>query len=384
MATEGKVITCKAAVLYDATSPYKVETIRVLPPTPGHVRIKLVATGLCHSDLGYAEGCFQGQKFPVVAGHEGGGIVESVGGGVKSVKKGDKVLTVFFPHCGECQFCTTKKTNLCLDIKRKVKPLGSFLRAEGLDGLTSFRSLEDKEIYHSFGCSSFSEYTVVPENSCVKVNSATNLTSGCILACGFLSGYGASANAVNIKPGSTVAVWGLGTVGLACIIGCKEKGASKIIGINVKGDREAKAKKFGCTDYISLSKLDKDTTIVQKIFQLTTFGVDYAFVCAGAVEAVEDAIRSIILGGTVVMAGLSKIDATVTFVANDILAGRKIIGTVYGDYFMFEDVPGISDRYVKGLLPIDDFITNRFKLEQINDAVELMKKGQGTRSVIEF
>ncbi|GAB6029547.1 hypothetical protein CHUAL_005296 [Chamberlinius hualienensis] len=377
MATKGKIITCQAAVLHDAKSPYKVETINVLPPTPGHVRIKLVATGLCHSDLGYADGCFPNQKYPCVAGHEGAGIVESVGEGVKSVERGYKVLTVFFPHCGECLFCQTKKTNLCLDIKRKIKPAGPFLRAEGMDGLTSFKFPDGKEIYHSFGCSSFSEYTVIPENSCVKINPATNLKSGCIMACGFLSGYGASANVSNVKSGDTVAVWGLGAVGLACIIGCKEKGATRIIGINVSGDREENAKKFGCTDYISLSKLEKGTNIIQKIFQMTANGVDYAFVCAGAVEAIEDAIECVRVGGTIVMAGLLKADEKVTFVGNSLLAGRKIIGTVYGDYFLFDDVPKVVDLYVEGKLPIDDFITNRFKLDQINDAVGMLKKRQG-------
>ncbi|GAB6029553.1 NAD/NADP dependent alcohol dehydrogenase, variant 2 [Chamberlinius hualienensis] len=304
MATEGQVIKCKAAVLYDLSGQFKVETIKVLPPTAGHIRIKMVATALCHSDLGHIEGNFNQQKMPYIPGHEGGGIVESVGENVTSVKKGDKVFTHFFPNCGECPFCKSRKSNVCIDIRRKVPLRAPLMRAEGLDGLTSFRTLDDKEIYHSLGCSSFSEYTVVPENSCVKVNPKTDLNHGCIMACGFLTGYGSSANAVNIRPTDKVAVWGLGAVGLACVVGCKDKGAAQIIGIDVDHEKEAygkhdyntkinlnhlnteiPGKKFGCTDYIALSSLEEGTTVVQKIMKLTTLGLDYAFVCVGVSSA---------------------------------------------------------------------------------------------------
>ncbi|GAB6029549.1 NAD/NADP dependent alcohol dehydrogenase [Chamberlinius hualienensis] len=383
MATEGQVITCKAAVLYDFVAPYKVETVKVLPPTPGHVRIKMVATALCHSDLGYSEGYFPNQKLPLIPGHEGGGIVESVGKGVTSVKKGDKVFTMFFQHCGECPFCKSNKTNMCIDIRRKVPILGPFLRAEGLDGLTSFRTSDDKEIYHSFGCSSFSEYTVIPENSCVKVNKDVDLNTGCIMACGFLTGYGSSANAVKIGPTDTVAVWGLGAVGLACVVGCKDKGASRIIGIDVNTEKEAYGRKFGCTDFISLSNLEEGTTIVQKIMQLTTIGLDYAFVCVGLSSVFDDAIKCLTMGGTAVMVGVTKSDATTTFPTLTILVNKKITGAVYGNYYL-HDVSKIVDRYVEGNLPIDDFITNTFTLDKINDAVSLMKQGKGIRSVIRF
>ncbi|GAB6029548.1 NAD/NADP dependent alcohol dehydrogenase [Chamberlinius hualienensis] len=383
MDTEGKMITCKAVVLHDVNSQFKVETINVLPPTAGHIRIKMVATALCHSDLGHVNGQFPAQKYPCVVGHEGAGIVESVGEDVKSVQKGDKVFTLFFPHCGECEFCVTKKSNICLDIKRKIKYVGA-MRCEGLDGLTSFKSLDGKDIYHSFGSSSFSEYTVVPENSCVKVNPTANLKVGCVMACGFLTGYGSSSNVVNIRPGDTVAVWGLGGVGFACVVGCKEKGASKIIGIDINSDKEKYARKFGCTDFISLSTLEEGTTISQKLKQLTAIGVNYAFICVGSSKALEDAINSISPGGTAVMVGVTKLDDTANIVTNSLLAGKKIVGTIFGNYFIFEDIPKAVDRFVEGKLPIGDFITSTFKIDQINEAVELMKKGEGIRSVIEF
>ncbi|GAB6029550.1 NAD/NADP dependent alcohol dehydrogenase [Chamberlinius hualienensis] len=382
--TDGKVITCKAAIVYELNSPIKVEQITVLPPTPGHVRVKMVASALCHSDLAVLSGYKTNVKRPYIPGHEGGGIVESVGEGVTSVKKGDKVLTLFFPHCGECQLCLSKKTNMCLDIKRKIPVTSPFMRNEGLDGLVSYYTLNGEKIYHCYSASSFSEYAVIPENSCVKVHRETNLNSGCILACGFLTGYGASANAVNIKPNDKVAIWGLGGVGLACVVGCQHKKAATIIGIDVAEDKEAVAKKFGCTDFIASSNLENGQTIKDKIMQLTKYGIDFAFVCVGKSEILKDAIQCLAQGGTAVIVGVTQESETFSLPLRFLLQNKRIQGTIYGDYSIFEDVPKMAERYVNGELPLDEFITNTCPLDNINDSFNLMRQGKSIRSIVKF
>jgi len=383
MGTEGKIITCKAAVAWDLNSPVKVETVQVLVPTAGHVRVKMVATALCHSDLALLKGFKSALKFPYVIGHEGAGIVESVGSGVTHVKPGDKVFTMYFPHCGKCRYCLSKRINFCLDIERKI-PVIQYLRNEGLDGLTSFKTVNGKPIYHGYGAASFAEYTVIPWNSCVKVNPETNLLNGCIMACGFLTGYGSSTNTVDIQPGDTAAVWGLGGVGLACVVGCKDKKAGKIIGIDVNSDKEAFGRKFGCTDFIGLGKQEKGFSLKENILKLVPNGIDFAFVCIGSGEALQDAISCLGVGGTVVMVGVAKLSDTTTFPTGELLSKKTFLGTNYGDYSIFEDIPKMVDRYVAGQLPVDDFITNTFKLEQINSAIDLMKNGIGIRSVVHF
>ncbi|GAB6027544.1 NAD/NADP dependent alcohol dehydrogenase [Chamberlinius hualienensis] len=384
MSTEGKIITCKAAVIFQFNSNIKIEKINVAPPPPEHVRVKMVACSLCHSDLSLLEGYLPKQPLPYVPGHEGAGIVESVGEGVTSVKKGDKVFTLCLPRCYQCPTCKGGRSTYCLDYKRKSPPPGPFLRIDNLDGTNSFSLASTGEtVYNSFGTSSFAEYTVIPENSCVKVHSNAPLEKACIMACAFPTGFGASVNAVDIKPGETVAVWGMGGVGLSCVLGCKDKNAGKIIGIDLTDEKKSIAFQFGCTDYIALKNIDQGS-LPQKIREIHPFGVDFAFVCIGNMSALEEACQSIGLGGTVVLVGVPKESDTAKITPLPILANQRIIGTIIGDYDVHRGIPALVERYLKGDFKIDSLITSTTTLDKINDAVDNMKQGKGLRTVITF
>jgi len=379
MSTVGKPITCKAAVVWEFNTPFSIETIEVQPPGNGEVRVKIVAAGVCHSDLSQKNGALP-HPVPYVAGHEGAGIVESVGEGVSNIYPGDKVFSVFMPQCRQCRVCKLGRGNLCMDVGRKGDVSKGFsVRALGFDNTPKF-SCKGKPIFLTMGCSAFSEYTVIPANSCVKVNPKTPLEKACIMACGFSTGYGSSANAVDVRPGDITAVWGMGGVGLAAVLGCKDKGATTIIGIDANPQKEAIARKMGCTDFICIKDLTKP--VEQIITEKTNGGVDFAFVCIGNSLAMESAVMSTRPCGSAVLVGVTDATASMTIYPAFLLFGRKIIGTLAGDYKFLDDVPKLVDRYIEGKLPIDDFITGTYKLEQLNEAIEAMKTGQIIRSVI--
>lgn len=380
--TAGKVITCKAAVVWEFNKPVSIETIQVEPPKAHEVRVKIEAVGLCHSDLSALQGHQDFQPLPFVFGHEGGGIVESIGEGVTNIKPGDKVFTLFVPHCGNCENCQEGSCNICYDTGRKEQHMFPQIRTLGLDGTPRFWC-KGKPLHFYFGSSAFSEYTTIAANSCVKVNPATPLDKAVILSCGFSTGYGSSANAVNIKPGNSVAVWGMGGVGLATVLGCKHKGATKIIGIDVCGDKETIAKKIGCTDFICAKDLEK--SMMEIIAEMTGGrGVHYAFVCIGNIQSMETAVLTTRPGGTTVIVGVAPDTATMKVSPAFLLSGRSILGCLIGNYNIHEDLPSLANSYLDGKLPLEDFITHRFKLEDINDALQIMKAGKSIRSVIKM
>ncbi|CAB3999494.1 alcohol dehydrogenase class-3, partial [Paramuricea clavata] len=246
--TVGKVIHCKAAVAWEAQKPLVIETVEVDPPKAKEVRIHLVATGVCHTDafLGLAPN----GDFPCILGHEGGGIVESVGEGVTSLKPGDHVIPCYTAQCRECKYCKSDKTNLCIAIRE--------MSGKGLmpDGTTRFRC-KGKQVFHFMGTSTFSEYTVLPEIAVAKISEAAPLEKVCLLGCGISTGYGAVVNTAKVEPGSTVGVWGLGAIGLAVIMGCKMVGASRIIGVDINPEKFAIGKEFGATECINPNDYDK-------------------------------------------------------------------------------------------------------------------------------
>jgi len=378
----GEKITCRAALVREFNKPFTIETIEVEPPGEKEVRVKIVAAGLCHSDLHMLEGVMPMQKLPYVAGHEGAGIVESVGPGVTTVKPGDQVLTMCIPQCRECKSCKDGRNNVCEDSGRKEVrgPTEAFLRCTGYDGKVKFFS-KGEPVYHFAGTSCFSEYTVVPENSCVKIDPKAPLDKVVLCACGIPTGYGASTISVNMKPGDKCAIWGVGGVGLATVVGCKHKGAGQIIGIAMSNNKEALAKKMGCTDFIASKTLTK--SVPEAVQEISKGGVDFAFVAVGDVKAMEDAVMSTRQGGTTIILGMpDEVTSLLKIPAILLLLKRSIAGSMLGDFKVRDDIPALVTSYMKGKLPLDEFITNRFKLEEVNEGYALMKAGKGLRSVL--
>ncbi|GAB6018420.1 NAD/NADP dependent alcohol dehydrogenase [Chamberlinius hualienensis] len=375
--SEGKTITCRAAVVWKFKQPVSIEEVQVAPPAKGEVRVKIEAVGLCHTDLGALDGSFADQLLPFVLGHEGGGIVESVGEGVTSVKPGDKVLTLFVAQCRKCGNCKDDRSNTCLDIGR-VNPSGAFGRSLGYDGLTKF-TCKGKALNLFAGSSSFSEYTVIPETSCVRVDPSTQLDKGCLFACGYSTGYGASHRAVDVRPGDVTAVWGLGGVGLPTVAGCRDKGAAKIIGVNYSKRKEQLGRKFGCTDFIALTDLKEPLPV--KIKQMTNgLGLDFAFVCVGDARTMETAIECLKPGGSCVLVGATPEEIKIH--PDFLLAGRKIIGTSIGGYKIRDELPALVQRFNAGKLPVDDLITGFYRLEQINELIDQLRQSKSIRSIV--
>jgi len=379
MATIGKTISCRAAVAWEFKQPVSIETIEVLPPGYLEVRIKIVAVGLCHTDLNFVDGYKSDQPLPFVVGHEGAGIIESIGEGVTSLKPGDKVLTMFLPQCRKCDVCKDSRDNMCLDIGRKEIRPTPITRSFGYDGKPRF-FCKGKALHYSVGCSSFSEYTVIAENSCVKINPKAPLEKVCIISCGFPTGYNAAASAVQIQPGDKVALWGMGCIGLAAVIACKERGASKIIGIDVNPNKEEIARKMGCTDFVCVKNIKGPIQALVK--QMCNGGVHYAFVCIGNPSAMEAAMYSTKTGGTCILGGVTSETAILRLKPIFFFPNRKLIGTMIGGTKIFDEIPKLVDRYLAGELPVDDFITGTYKLEQINEAFDFMATGNSIRPII--
>ncbi|GAB6018419.1 NAD/NADP dependent alcohol dehydrogenase [Chamberlinius hualienensis] len=373
-----KPITCKAAVVWDFKQPITIETVEVSPPGKGEVRVKIISAGLCHGDLGAIDGYFPGKKLPFVLGHEGAGIVESVGEGVTSVKPGDKVLTLFISQCRSCSKCNDSRSNFCYEPGR-VNPSGAFGRCLGFDGETKF-TCKGKPLYMFTCCSSFSEYTVIPETSCVKINSAAPLDKVSIFACGYPTGYGAVEKLSDVHPGDITAVWGLGGVGLPAVAALKNKKAKQIIGINFSPGKENIGRKYGCTDFISIANLKEDESLEKKIKQMTNdHGLDIAIVCVGNTSAMEAAVSCLAPGGTCVLAGAaSQMKVNPVF----LLSGRSIKGCAMGGYKIRDEIPTLVDNYLSGQLPADELTTGYFKLDQINEMVDLLKSSKSIRSVV--
>lgn len=371
-----EVIKCKAAVAWEAGKPLSIEEVGVQPPQKGEVRVKIVATGVCHTDAFTLSGDDPEGVFPSILGHEGGGIVESVGEGVTSVKPGDHVIPLYTPECGECKFCLSGKTNLCQKIRET--------QGKGLmpDGTTRF-SINGKPIYHYMGTSTFSEYTVLPEISLAKVNPKAPLEEVCLLGCGVTTGMGAVMNTAKVEEGATVAIFGLGGIGLSAVIGSVMAKASRIIAIDINESKFELAKKLGATDCVNPKDYDKP--IQEVIVEMTDGGVDYSFECIGNVNVMRSALECCHKGwGESVIIGVAGAGQEISTRPFQLVTGRVWKGTAFGGVKGRSELPDYVERYLAGEFKLDDFITHTMPLEDINEAFDLMHEGKSIRSVIHY
>ncbi|KAM4541978.1 alcohol dehydrogenase 1-like isoform 1-T1 [Odontesthes bonariensis] len=372
MSTAGKVIRCKAAVAWEHNQPLLIEEVEVAPPQAGEVRIKIVATGVCHSDLYQLFEGTNKEGFPAVLGHEGAGIVESVGPGVAEFQPGDKVIPLFMSQCRECHLCKSPKTNLC--------EKGTPSEDDNIAFENSRITCKGKKVIQFMGTSTFSEYTVLKEISVAKIDPAAPLDKVCLLGCGICTGYGAAVNTAKVEPGSTCAVFGLGAVGLAAVMGCKAAGAKRIVAVDINPDKFKKAKVFGATDFVNPE--DHNKPISEVLAEMTNGGVDFSLECVGNVGVMRSALESCAKGwGVSVIVGWTNMH---DFAARPIqlLFGRTWKGSLFGGFKSKDGVPQMVKAYLDKKVKVDEFITHNMKLDQVNDAVELMKRGQCIRVVL--
>jgi len=373
--TAGQVIKCKAAVAWAAGEPLKIEEVEVAPPQTKEVRIRVHYTALCHTDLYFWEAKGQTPLFPRILGHEAAGVVESVGEGVTDLKEGDTVLPVFTGECGECRHCKSEESNMC-DLLRINTDRGVMIH----DGKTRF-SKDGKPIYHFLGTSTFSEYTVAHVGCVAKINPEAPLDKVCVLSCGASTGMGATLNVAKPKKGSTVAVFGLGAVGLGAAEGARIAGASRIIGIDLISDRFEKAKLFGVTEFIN--PLDYEKPIQEVIADKTDGGVDYSIECTGNVKAMIQAFESCHDGwGVAVLVGVPHSDAVFQTSPVNFLTERTLKGTFYGNYKPRSDLPGLVQMYMDKKIELEKFITHEVSFADINKSFDYMIKGESLRTVI--
>ncbi|MCL6416815.1 S-(hydroxymethyl)glutathione dehydrogenase/class III alcohol dehydrogenase [Aestuariirhabdus sp. Z084] len=370
------MIKSRAAVAWGPNQPLSIEEVDVMPPQAGEVLIRVVASGVCHTDAFTLSGEDPEAVWPAILGHEGGGIVEQVGEGVTSVAVGDHVIPLYTPECGECKFCTSGKTNLCQKIRET--------QGKGLmpDGTTRF-SLNGKPIYHYMGCSTFSEYTVLPEISLAKVNPQAPLEEVCLLGCGVTTGMGAVLNTAKVEAGDTVAIFGLGGIGLSAIIGAAMAKAGRIIAIDLNTRKFDLARKLGATDCVNPADYDKP--IQEVIVELTDGGVDYSFECIGNVNVMRSALECCHKGwGESVIIGVAGAGQEISTRPFQLVTGRVWRGTAFGGVKGRSELPGIVEQYLAGEFKLDDFITHTMELDAINEAFDLMHKGESIRSVVHF
>lgn len=371
-----KMIKSRAAIAWGPNQPLSIEEVDVMPPQKGEVLVRIVATGVCHTDAFTLSGEDPEGIFPTILGHEGGGIVEAVGEGVTSVEIGDHVIPLYTPECGECKFCKSGKTNLCQKIRET--------QGKGLmpDGTTRFYK-DGKPIYHYMGCSTFSEYTVLPEISLAKVNKEAPLEEVCLLGCGVTTGMGAVKNTAKVEEGSTVAIFGMGGIGLAAVIGAAMAKASRIIAIDINESKFELAKQLGATDCINPNDYDKP--IQEVIVELTDGGVDYSFECIGNVNVMRAALECCHKGwGESVIIGVAGAGQEISTRPFQLVTGRVWRGTAFGGVKGRSELPGIVDQYMNGEFKLDDFITHTMGLDEINEAFDLMHEGKSIRSVVHY
>lgn len=370
------MIKSRAAVAWAAGQPLEITEVEVAPPRAGEVLVRIVATGVCHTDAFTLSGADPEGIFPAILGHEGGGIVEAVGEGVTSVAVGDHVIPLYTPECGKCKFCLSGKTNLCQAIRAT--------QGKGLmpDGTTRF-SKNGKPIFHYMGTSTFSEYTVLPEISLAKISKDAPLEKVCLLGCGVTTGIGAVMNTAKVEAGATVAVFGLGGIGLSAIIGAVMSKASRIIGVDVNPSKFEIARQLGATDCIN--PLDYDKPIQEVIVDLTDGGVDYSFECIGNVKVMRSALECCHKGwGESVIIGVAGAGEEISTRPFQLVTGRVWRGSAFGGVRGRSELPGYVERAQRGEIPLDTFITHTMGLADINHAFELMHEGKSIRSVIHY
>lgn len=363
----------KAAVAFAAGKPLEICDVDLQGPQAGEVLVEIKATGICHTDAFTLSGDDPEGAFPAIMGHEGAGIVVEVGAGVTSVKPGDHVIPLYTPECRECDFCLHPKTNLCQSIRST--------QGQGLmpDGTSRF-SLDGEPILHYMGCSTFSNYTVLPEIALAKVREDAPFDKICYIGCGVTTGVGAVAFDAKVEPGSTVAVFGLGGIGLNVIQGAKMVGATRIIGVDLNESKKELAEQFGMTDFINPRKVDD---VTDRIIDMTGGGVDYSFECIGNVNTMRQALECAHKGwGESFIIGVAGAGQEISTRPFQLVTGRSWKGTAFGGARGRTDVPKIVDWYMDGKINIDDLITHTMPLDKINNAFDLMHEGKSIRSVV--
>ena len=371
-----KMIKTRAAVAWAPDQPLSIEQVDLIPPQRGEVLVRIVATGVCHTDAYTLSGKDPEGRFPTILGHEGGGVVEALGEGVTSVAVGDHVIPLYTPECGECNFCKSGKTNLCQAIRTT--------QGQGLmpDGTTRF-SKNGVPIYHYMGTSTFSEYTVIPEISLAKISKEAPLEKVCLLGCGVTTGIGAVSNTAKVKAGDTVAVFGLGGIGLAVIIGAVKARAERIIAIDINSEKFEIARQLGATDVVNPK--DYVRPIQEVIIEMTGGGVDFSFECIGDVKVMRSALECCHKGwGESIIIGVAGAGEEICTRPFQLVTGRIWRGSAFGGVKGRTELPGYVQRYLDGEFELDTFITHTMGLEQINQAFDLMHAGKSIRTVIHF
>lgn len=364
----------RAAVAWEAGKPLEIEEVEVAGPKEGEVLVRMVATGVCHTDAFTLSGADPEGIFPSILGHEGGGIVEEVGAGVTSVKPGDHVIPLYTAECGQCKFCTSGKTNLCSSVRET--------QGKGLmpDGTTRF-TCNGKEVFHYMGTSTFSEYSICAEVSLARISEAAPLDKVCLLGCGVTTGIGAVLNTAKVESGATIAVFGLGGIGLSVVQGAVLAKAGRIIAVDTNPDKFEMAKLLGATDFVNPK--DHDTPIQDVIVDMTDGGVDYSFECVGNVELMRSALECCHKGwGESIIIGVAGAGQEISTRPFQLVTGRVWRGTAFGGVKGRTQLPGMVEQYMGGDIKLDEFITFTMGLEDINKAFDYMHEGKSIRSVI--
>jgi S-(hydroxymethyl)glutathione dehydrogenase/alcohol dehydrogenase len=364
----------RAAVLEEFGTPLQVQEVELTDPKAGEVLVRLVACGVCHTDLYTASGADPSGYAPAVLGHEGAGVVEAVGEGVSDVQPGDHVVTLFSPQCRECEHCRSPRTNLCLAIREQQNK--GYLP----DGTTRLQR-GGEPIRHFMGTSTFAEYTVMPEIALAKVPQDAALDRACLFACGLSTGLGAAMFTAKVEAGSTCVVFGAGMVGLGAVAGCRLQGAERIVCVDLSEDRLELAKGQGATD----TWVADENTVQRVLDETRGFGADYTFEATGNVKVMRQAVESARMGwGLCTVAGVAGKGETLDIVPRYLITGRRVAGSSFGGVKGRDQVPQLVQRYLDGDIDVDPFISHRITLDEVNHGFELMHAQDGIRSVIEF
>jgi S-(hydroxymethyl)glutathione dehydrogenase / alcohol dehydrogenase len=367
-------VKIRGAVLQSFGQPLEVQELELAEPKAGEALVRLLACGVCHTDLYTASGADPSGYAPTVLGHEGAGIVERVGDDVRDVAPGDHVVTLFSPQCRECEHCRDHRTNLCLAIREQQNQ--GYLP----DGTTRL-SRDGEAIRHFMGTSTFAEYTVIPEIALAKVDKEAALDRACLFACGLSTGIGAAMNTAKVAPGSTCVVFGVGMVGLGAVVGCRLQGADRIICVDLSGERLLLARRHGATE-----ELLGGPDVVEQILELTRgMGADYTFEATGDVSVMRQAVESARMGwGLATICGVAGKGETVDIIPRYLITGRRVAGSSFGGVKGRDQVPEFVDRYLAGEIDVDSFVSHKLTLDDVNRGFELMESQDGIRSVIDF
>jgi S-(hydroxymethyl)glutathione dehydrogenase / alcohol dehydrogenase len=366
----------RAALAHKAGAPLTIETVQLQGPQAGEVLVEIKATGICHTDEFTRSGADPEGLFPAILGHEGAGIVVDTGPGVSSLRKGDHVIPLYTPECRQCKSCLSRKTNLCTAIRATQ---GKGLMPDG----TSRFSLGGKPVHHYMGCSTFANYTVLPEIALAKIREDAPFDKVCYIGCGVTTGIGAVINTAKVEPGANVVVFGLGGIGLNVVQGARLAGANKIIGVDLNPARKALAEKFGLTHFVNPKEVQGE--LVAHLVELTGGGADYSFECIGNVEVMRQALECCHRGwGVSVIIGVAGAGQEIKTRPFQLVTGRVWKGTAFGGARGRSDVPKIVDWYMEGKINIDDLITHKLKLADINEGFDLMHAGRSIRSVVVY